>query len=166
MKQPSLKQLSFLSEESTTTTWTLFIDGASKHNPGPAGVGIYLANNAVPIIRQGFYVGVATNNQAEYIALLVGAWYAQRSLAKHDKLTIFSDSQLLVKQVQGQYKIKNNELLRMYHAAHSLLASMNYEVQHIMRENNTIADALANEGIKKKYPLPADFVATYRHDLP
>jgi ribonuclease HI/probable phosphoglycerate mutase len=158
-----MKQLSLFHPTTSATIWTLFIDGASKNNPGHAGAGIYLLNGDASIVNKGFYLGVATNNQAEYAALLLGAWYAHRSMGLDDTLTIFSDSQLLVRQLQGRYAIKNHQLARLYAAAQSLLKQRHWQVNHIMREHNTAADALANEGVKKKLPLPASFLAEYHH---
>ena len=148
---------------SSTKEWTLFVDGASKRNPGPAGVGIYLCNDSQVIVKQGFYLGKATNNQAEYMALLVGVWYAHQSMAQTDTLTIFSDSQLLVRQLKGSYAVKNHLLASLSTAVHLLLCDHHYEIQHIMRDHNSIADALANEGIKKKLPLPQKFLTKYHH---
>lgn len=158
-----MKQLSLFTPISDAARWTLFIDGASKNNPGPAGAGIYVLNGDVPLIHKGFYLGNATNNQAEYAALLIGAWYAHRCMGLEDTLTIFSDSQLLVRQLQGQYAIKNQALARLYTAARALLHQRHWQIHHIMREKNTIADALANEGVKNKIPLPPEFLATYHH---
>lgn len=162
-----MKQLSLFSHApESAKTWTLYVDGASKHNPGPAGAGVYLLNADRVIVKQGFYLGAITNNQAEYIALLLGVWYASRSMARYDTLTIFSDSQLLVRQIGGKYKVKNHIIARLYHAVQCLLEQLSYGIHHLVREENTIADALANEGLKKKVPLPAEFLAVYNHILP
>ena len=72
--------------------WKLFIDGAARNNPGPAGAGIYITKNDKPFKKDGYYLGKKTNNQAEYGALLVGLFYVTQHLEPHDHLDIISDS--------------------------------------------------------------------------
>ena len=100
-----MKQLSLFDDCVFTVTkqtkkglhWKLFVDGASRKNPGKAGAGIYLVKEDKSILKKGFYLGTKTNNQAEYLALILGIFYAKKYMAKNDMLTIFSDSELLVK---------------------------------------------------------------------
>ncbi len=94
--------------------WELYVDGAARNNPGPAGAGFYLLKNGVPVEEQGMFLGKKTNNQAEYLALLLGVYYAQRHMGPEDTLVIKADSELMVRQVQGIYKIKNQELARIH----------------------------------------------------
>src|SRR5690349_12915959 len=82
--------------------WKLFIDGAARNNPGKAGAGIYILKNDQEVCKEGFYLGVKTNNQAEYAALLVGLYYIKQYIEPHDHLDIISDSQLLVRQFNGE----------------------------------------------------------------
>ncbi|MEX2437946.1 MAG: ribonuclease HI family protein [Candidatus Babeliales bacterium] len=135
--------------------WKLFVDGASRNNPGPAGVGIYLTYDAAPVEQQGFFLGIYTNNQAEYLALIIGLIIARQ----HDTMThidIISDSQLLVRQMMGQYRVKNPELQKLQKIAVALLEDLEYSFSHVLRENNQEADALANMGIDNKIVVPAD----------
>ena len=137
--------------------WKLFIDGASRKNPGPAGAGICLYKNGDPALMRGFYLGEKTNNQAEYMALLIGVFFAKKYASPDDSLYIFSDSELLVKQVIGAYKIKKPHLQALNKLAHVLLKDMTYSICHVLRHKNTEADAMANEGVDKKNSLPPEF---------
>ncbi len=140
----------------------LYIDGASRNNPGPAGVGIYLFNDEKTLVSQGFYLGRKTNNQAEYYALLLGVFFAKKFLGPNDVLYIFSDSQLLVRQITGHYKIKNIELKKIFSVVISLLSDFNYHICHILRDCNKKADALANIGIDRKMEVPREFTLLLR----
>lgn len=137
--------------------WTLFIDGASRKNPGLAGAGVYLLKDDMPSFQKGFYLGHKTNNQAEYLALLLGIFHAKEHLKKIDALYIISDSELLIKQMKGEYKVKNLELKELYTLAHVLLKEISYTLCHVRRENNIEADELANAGIDKKGKVPESF---------
>lgn len=138
--------------------WHLFIDGASRNNPGPAGAGVYLMKNDHPVIKQGFYLGTKTNNQAEYLALLLGLYYAERHMSAGDFLVISSDSQLLVRQITGEYAVKHPDLKILYQLARARLSTIQFGIRHVFRHDNTIADQLANSGIDKKLPVPHDFI--------
>jgi ribonuclease HI len=136
------------------TSWQLYVDGAARNNPGPAGAGIYLCMQGAPVERYGFYVGSKTNNQAEYYALLLGILIAKKRIERQDVLLINSDSQLLVRQLQGIYRVRSPELVPLYQGAHCLLQGLQYQVAHIPREQNEYADALANKGIDEKIAIP------------
>jgi ribonuclease HI len=133
--------------------WKLYIDGASRNNPGPSGAGIYLIQNGTPQEQQGYYLGICTNNQAEYLALIIGL-VIMRIYLNDQSIDIISDSQLLVRQMTGHYKVRNPELQKLQKIAFALLEDIEYRFCHVLRENNKEADALANLGIDKKIPLP------------
>lgn len=168
-----MKQLflfSQLSEKSSTRTvthqLTLFIDGASRNNPGLAGAGIYLLKDDKPIERYGFFLGIKTNNQAEYLALLLGLFFLQKHVHLDNKIRIVSDSELLVKQIAGVYRVKNQALKPLFTLAKSMLIPLNGSVEHVFRAENKIADKLANQGIDHKAPVPPDFIEMLRcHEL-
>ncbi|MCL4361212.1 ribonuclease HI family protein [Candidatus Dependentiae bacterium] len=141
--------------------WKLYVDGAARNNPGPAGAGIYLVKDDKPILKKGFFLGNRTNNQAEYLALLLGIFFIRQNLSEGESIQIISDSELLVKQFNGDYLIKNLELKKMYDCAKIFLKSYKYSFQHILRENNAVADKLANEGINKKIPVPNEFLSMW-----
>ncbi|HZW61204.1 MAG TPA: ribonuclease HI family protein [Candidatus Babeliales bacterium] len=136
--------------------WKLCIDGAARNNPGPAAVGIYLLKNDQPIQEQGFYLGVKTNNQAEYLSLLIGIYYLKQHVNYNDPVLIASDSQLLVRQLQGSYKVKHPELKPFYTFAKKMLNDFNYSIEHVAREDNIQADALANKGIDENISVPQE----------
>ncbi len=141
--------------------WELYVDGAARNNPGPAGAGLYLLKDGVPVEQRGMYLGIKTNNQAEYLALLLGVYYAELHMHKDDTLVIKSDSELLVRQLTGVYAIKNKELVRLYGTLKKLLDALHYSIKHIPREQNKIADKLANMGIDKKIEVPQELLVVW-----
>lgn len=153
-----MKQLSWLfpfgEKESKKNIWHLYIDGASRNNPGPAGVGIYILKNDCEYERHGFFIGNKTNNQAEYLALVLGLLLIVDHLHPQDQIIITSDSELLVKQIKGMYRVKNTDLFILYSCAMDLLSKFSYTIKHVLREHNKIADQLANKGIDQKIPVP------------
>ena len=143
----------------------LYVDGASRNNPGPSGAGIYISKNDEDIAKKGFFLGKKTNNEAEYLALIIGVFYSLKYLSDGDKLKIYSDSQLLVRQLIGEYKVKKPELRKLFNILNSALEDVSYSVHHVMREKNTIADSLANKGVEDKIKLPESFISFLkRHD--
>lgn len=147
--------------------WKLFVDGASRKNPGLAGAGIYILKNDIVVFNKGFFLGNKTNNQAEYLALMLGIFFCKKQLdAVNDTLLIFSDSELLVKQLTGQYRVKNEQLKALQHLALELLKDISYSICHILRAYNQEADALANQGIDKKAKPPESFITFLnRHEI-
>lgn len=123
---------------------TLHFDGGSRGNPGPAGIGLVLYDHEkTPLYELGEFLGVCTNNVAEYTALLRGLTAAKTFKAASVK--VFSDSELLVRQINGQYKVKSPDLLPLYQQARKLIGEIgNVTVAHVYREKNKRADELAN----------------------
>ncbi len=138
--------------------WHLFIDGAARRNPGPAGAGVYILKDGMPFFQEGYYLGEQTNNQAEYTALLVGLYFVEQWKQPQDKLKVFSDSQLLIRQVQGMYRVRNAGLIEKHRIAAHWVKTLNASVYHIPREENSHADSMANKGIDLKKALPAQFI--------
>ncbi len=126
---------------------TVACDGASRGNPGPAGIGVVITDGdgtVVAEIAEG--LGVATNNVAEYTAAIRGLERA-RDLGARDVL-VRSDSRLLVEQLSGRFKVKNPNLRRLHAAARGLAAGFDsVRFEHVPRERNTMADRLANRGV-------------------
>ena len=143
--------------------WKLYIDGASRNNPGLSGVGLYILKDEQPVEKQGFFVGIKTNNQAEYLALLLGIFYLKHHIKKGDVVLIISDSELLVKQIKGKYRVKSPELSRFFVIAQQLLHDISYDIGHVLREENKVADALANQGIDRKVRVPDDFLTLLKN---
>ena len=166
MKQMDLWATPVVKAEEVAAIWQLFIDGASKNNPGPAGSGFVLIKNKEVVCRQGFYLGKKTNNQAEYYALVLGVFFAKKYIQKTELLTIISDSQLLVRQMNGIYKVKDQHLAQLKNLAIDWLQGHRYKVHHVLREHNTLADEMANRGVEKKTSLPQEFLHSLQeHDI-
>ncbi|HUK99398.1 MAG TPA: ribonuclease HI family protein [Nitrospirota bacterium] len=129
--------------------FTMYTDGASRHNPGEAGAGIVVLHGGKLVTEIARYLGTTTNNVAEYTAAIIGLEYAVREGAS--RVILFADSELLVKQLNGQYKVKNEGLKPLYGKAKELIAKIGFvEVKYIPRGINKIADALANKAIDEK----------------
>ena len=128
----------------------LFTDGASRGNPGEAGAGsVLLDGDGQELATRSSYLGQCTNNVAEYKALILGLQSALELGCA--KLEIFLDSQLIVRQIQGQYKVKHPTLKPLFVEVKELLTKIDsWSVAHVPREQNKRADALANRGIDEK----------------
>lgn len=134
------------------------VDGASRNNPGKSGGGVAIYKNDQLLETHGFYLGIKTNNQAEYGALLLGLFLVKKYLTEQDRLLIISDSQLLVRQLQGIYQIKHVDLKPLHNLAQHLLQDVSYKVMHVLREHNEVADQMANQGIDRKELMPPEFI--------
>ncbi len=135
-------------------TLQAFTDGASRGNPGESGIGVILKDPAGTVLeRISGYLGLSTNNRAEYAALLAGVELARRHKCSH--LVLHSDSELMVRQMQGAYKIKDKVLRQWAERVHAAIRAggLKLEMRHIPREENREADQLANLGIDSKLPL-------------
>jgi ribonuclease HI len=119
-----------------------YIDGGSRGNPGEAGVGVYFPG----VARISEFLGVGTNNFAEYSALLVALRFA---VYRHcEELLIYADSELVVKQVLGEYQVKNDQIRVLYDAAMRWISLIpRFSIQHVRREQNKEADKLANKAM-------------------
>lgn len=126
-------------------TFKLFTDGGSRGNPGDAGLGFVLEGDAARVTG-GWYLGSATNNVAEYSALIWGLRNAL-DLGVSD-LAVCADSELMIKQLNGEYKVKNEGLRPLFQQAKELASRfISITFSHVYRENNAEADALANEAM-------------------
>lgn len=126
----------------------LFTDGASRGNPGPAAAGIVIYGQAAAgeLHREGQALGILTNNQAEYRALLLGLAAARRLGGA--RVEVAMDSELIVRQLQGRYKVKHPQLKPLYEQARFALAAFTaWRVRHVPRAENALADALANQAL-------------------
>ena len=129
-------------------------DGASRGNPGESGIGVILRDeNGNILFSDGSYIGVATNNVAEYRALLFCIEKARQLPCK--KLIVYSDSQLIVRQLRGEYRVRDKNLQKYFLRANRLLKDSQFifEIKHIEREKNREADLLANAGIDRRKNL-------------
>lgn len=138
--------------------WQVFVDGASRGNPGASGAGVYIQHNHEDFLKKGFDLGKKTNNQAEYLALALALFFIKQEKTKNPEISIISDSELLIKQMKGLYKVKNPVLQNIKKLIDSLLQNTKSTFKHVLREKNKIADELANEGIDKKNGIPKKFI--------
>ncbi len=145
-------------KESVVHHWELFVDGASRNNPGKSGAGIYLLKDGKQVIRQGFFLGIKTNNEAEYLATILGLFFVQKQFSLPDKLTVISDSLLVIRQLEGVFKVRKKELIPLHSLAHTIIKACKGTVTHVLRHHNVHADAMANEGIDKNITVPHDFI--------
>ncbi len=139
-----------------THQWKLYVDGASRNNPGPSGAGVYLLKDNMVIEKQGYFLGLKTNNEAEYLALILGMLLVQQFITASDEIFIISDSQLLIRQLKGEYRVKTDTLKPLYAVAHQLISGVNARMMHVLRAENSEADKLANMGIDKKRAIPVE----------
>lgn len=144
---PSAVAQEKLAYESGTGALSINIDGAARGNPGPAGAGVIIYDtDRQPVCKLKKYLGETTNNVAEYSALLLALDKANKLGAK--SIEISSDSELMVRQLQGRYKVKNERLKLLYDEATRLISSFeNFKIRHVLRGFNKEADKLANEAI-------------------
>lgn len=129
----------------------VYADGGARGNPGPAGAGAYLENErGEPVARVYKYLGETTNNVAEYSALIFGLKEAIRQGAH--EILVRMDSQLVVRQVLGEYKVKHPNLQKLHEQVLELLKAIpRYRFEHIPREANTEADKLANLAVDSHF---------------
>ena len=125
----------------------LFVDGAADLHTKTAGIGGVFFRNGDELFSYSEFIGNATNNEAEYGALIRGL---EESLKLNIlDIDIFADSELVVKQINGEYKVKNDRMQKLYGKAISLFENFNsWSLAHIPREKNTIADKLSKDGMK------------------
>jgi len=134
----------------------MYIDGGARGNPGPAGYGVVIEDElGRPVAELSEFLGRQTNNYAEYSGLLAALNYALRHGFK--ALKVISDSELMVKQINGQYKVSSPMLKELHERAMKLIDHLDcFEINHVLREKNRQADRLANmamdRGIARKAP--------------
>lgn len=128
----------------------VYSDGAARGNPGPAGAGaVVLGESGKVLAAIGRYLGVQTNNVAEYEGLLLGLRHALKHEAT--ELEVLADSQLLIRQLAGVYRVRNAGLMPLYEEAKRLLRQFKkVELRHIPREQNSAADEMSNRAIDEK----------------
>jgi ribonuclease HI len=129
--------------------WLVHIDGGARGNPGPAGYGVFFQDEErQAVARLHRYLGCQTNNVAEYSALLAALEYALAN--RWRALHVFSDSELLVRQINGVYKVKNEGLRPLFQQAQTLIRQLEwFRIEHVARAANREADRLANLAMDK-----------------
>jgi ribonuclease HI len=129
----------------------IYTDGGARGNPGPAGIGVLLVDKASgeKVEEHSVFLGKTTNNQAEYRAAILGL---ERAVALGAaSVELIADSELIIKQARGEYKVKNADLAKRYLELKNLETRLNGRVQyrHVIREHNKRADTLANEAMDR-----------------
>lgn len=134
---------------STSAAHSAHVDGGARGNPGPSGYGVVIHDaHGKKIAELSQYLGHQTNNYAEYSGLLAALRYAIAN--KIQALKIVSDSELMVRQMKGVYKVRHPELRRLYDEAQRLTVQIEHvEIRHALREHNQTADRLANEAMDR-----------------
>lgn len=129
--------------------YTLYTDGGSRGNPGPSAAGIVLCNSKEEIVKKGGkYLGIGTNNEAEYQALILGLRTAIKEGVGY--LVCILDSELIVKQLKGLYKVKSENLQKFFANIKTLEKNFAFiEYKHVNREKNKEADAMVNMALDK-----------------
>jgi ribonuclease HI len=135
---------------------TIQFDGGSRGNPGPAGIGVVLrAADGTPLVTLGRFIGRATNNVAEYRALITGLQKAHELGAK--RVLIRGDSELIIRQMRGEYRVKSPDMRPLYEQARELFDQFQEaRIEHNYRDKNTLADRLANHAMDKKADVSHD----------
>ncbi|MFA6423180.1 MAG: ribonuclease HI family protein [Patescibacteria group bacterium] len=131
----------------------VYTDGGARGNPGPAGIGIIIKNDDKIIAKIKKYIGEATNNQAEYQAILSALEFIKANyVGKIDSLLCSLDSQLVVEQLRGNYKVKNQDLAILFLKIKKICEDLDLKIEfvHIPREQNKLADKLVNIAIDEK----------------
>ena len=123
------------------------IDGGSRGNPGPAAYGVaFETAQGEPIASFGKYIGKTTNNVAEYHGLIAAIEYALGH--EHSRLRVLTDSELMARQISGQYKVRSPDLIPLFEKAKRLISRFeSFSIRHVYREENQEADRLANEAM-------------------
>jgi ribonuclease HI len=131
-------------------TLTLEFDGGSRGNPGPAGIGVVVrAKDGTPLVTLGRFVGRCTNNVAEYRALITAMTEAKKLGAK--RIVIRGDSELIIKQMLGQYRVKHPDMKVLYDEAQELIHEFDdAKIEHNLRHKNELADKLANLAMDRR----------------
>lgn len=137
------------SEHTSSSQIVAYVDGGARGNPGPAGYGAYIRDaSGVPIAQLSEFLGIKTNNFAEYSALLAALEYAIAH--GYRALKVVSDSELMVRQMTGQYRVNSPDLKPLYEKARSLVRKLDkFSIEHVLRAKNKQADQLANEAMDR-----------------
>ena len=126
--------------------YKMYTDGGSRGNPGKAAIGVVIYDkNNKKIKELSRYIGIATNNVAEYTALVFGVT-ALKEL-QCTEVEIFMDSELIVKQLKGMYKVKHRDMRSLYSKVINGLKGIKYTITHVKREKNKVADSLVNDAL-------------------
>ena len=125
-----------------------YVDGGSLGNPGPSGIGVVIDGCASGPIRIAKWIGHQDNNVAEYMALLEALQCALSLKAK--ALHVYSDSQVVVRQMRGEYACRSSRLYSLHWTCRKLARALSFSISHVPRENNVEANSLANTAVRRR----------------
>src|SRR5229473_3160182 len=125
-----------------------YVDGGSLGNPGPSGIGVVIEGSAGGTIRIARSIGHQDNNVAEYVALLEALQCALALKAK--ALHVYSDSEVMVRQMKGEYNCRSSRLYSLNFICRKLARSINFSISHVRRENNAAANGLASSAVRNQ----------------
>jgi len=130
-----------------------YSDGGARGNPGPAGIGVYICTvDTTPVATYYEYIQEKTNNYSEYFAVYRLLQLVKKRCSFATKVEVFLDSELVTKQINGEYKVKNETLQQLHKSVVQLKSEIKIPISftHILREYNSIADSLANKAMDSK----------------
>ena len=130
------------------SAFVAYVDGGSLGNPGPSGIGVVIDRPEGDPIRISKWIGHQDNNVAEYVALLEALQCALT--LKAEALRVYSDSQVVVRQMRGEYECRSPRLYSLHWICRKLARSLSFSIHHVPRENNTEANRLANAGARQR----------------
>jgi ribonuclease HI len=125
-----------------------YVDGGSLGNPGPAGIGVIIAGCEDGPVRIAKWIGHQDNNVAEYMALMEALQYAVSLKAK--ALHVYSDSEVVVRQMRGEYACRSSRLYSLHWTCRKLARALTFSISHVPRENNAEANHLANTAVRRR----------------
>lgn len=125
-----------------------YVDGGSLGNPGPSGIGVVIEGCTSGTVRIARWIGRQDNNVAEYVALLEALQYALSLNAK--ALHVYSDSQVVVRQMRGEYACRSSRLYSLHWICRKLTRSLKFSITHVPRERNAEANNLANSAVRRQ----------------
>jgi ribonuclease HI len=128
-----------------------YVDGGSLGNPGPSGIGVVIEGCEGGTVRIARWIGRQDNNVAEYVALLEALQYALS--LKAEALHVYSDSQVVVRQMRGEYNCQSSRLYSLHWICRKLTRSLRFSITHVPRERNAEANGLANSAVRQRLTL-------------
>jgi len=135
-------------DDSRMSNLVAYVDGGSLGNPGPSGIGVVIEGCASGTVRIARWIGRQDNNVAEYVALLEALQYALTLKAK--ALHVYSDSQVVVRQMRGEYACRSSRLYSLHWICRKLTRSLKFSITHVPRERNAEANGLANSAVRQQ----------------
>jgi ribonuclease HI len=135
-------------KEALMSDLVAYVDGGSLGNPGPSGIGVIIDGCESGPVRIAKWIGHQDNNVAEYMALLEALQYAISLKAK--ALHVYSDSQVVVRQMSGEYSCRSSRLYSLHWTCRKLARALSFSISHVPRESNTEANRLANTAVRQR----------------